>query len=158
MSNSTDFLNDLIHKIESFHNPSIAHKLIYFESKIIIESKYKKMKIEYALNSYGYYPTQIKIIDLLRKGNNDIDPKSFDVSKTFNLTSDEGYEEIKEFITDFKDHLLEDYENLDYALKIKFNKFFIYIRCNEKLFSYEFISENSEIFEKIKKLYQEEFI
>jgi len=156
--NSTEFLDDLIDKIDSFHNLNIKYDFLNFEPKIIIESKYKKIKIEYALYSYGYYPEKIKIMDLLLKGNKDIDPKSFDVSKTFNLTYDKEYDEIKEFIIDFKDHEAKDYENLDYVLKIEYDKFFIYIRCNDKLFSYEFIPKKTSIYKNIKKLFLEESI
>ena len=152
MDNSTDFLNDIIHKIISFNNHSIKYEFLDFEPKLIIESKYKKIKIEIALNWHRYYPDQIRIINLLGKGNNDIDPISFDESKTFNLTSDEDYQEIEEFIYVFKYYQKKYSDNLDIVVKIKDYTLFIYIRCNEKLFSYEFKSKDSKFFESVKNL------
>ena len=152
VQNSTDFLNDLIDKIDSFHNLSIAYDFLNFEPKIIIESKYKKIKIEYYFNSKGNDIDIMKIWESLDEPNNIIDPKSFYKSKTINLTSDRDYEEIIDFIMDLKDHYIDDYEYLDFNLKINDCKLFIYIKCNEKLFSYEFIPKDSKFLDDIKTL------
>ena len=145
LDNFSYYLKNLIKLFED-------NNIIYFLPKIIIENKYYKIKIDYNLGSSGYYLDVIKIFESLNEPNFNVDNINFYESKKFNSNID--FDEIKKLILDLYANQVKDKDNLDYILRInKYDsKFFIFIRCNDKLYSYEYIFNDSNFSEEIEKL------
>ena len=145
-------ISDLINFVELFENNNIIYFFLNFEFIRIIEIEHYDIKIKYYSGSFGYYLRTIKIFESLKNKNFINDFTIFDVSKTFNLHSNKDLEELKKLILVLYTYQKSEPENLDYFL-IKPNYdsiFYVFIRCNEKLFSYEFRFENAYFFEDIK--------
>ena len=149
-------ISDFILFVELFEDNNIIYYFLNFKFIKIIQNEHYQIKIDCYSDSSGNYLESMKIFESLKEQNFINDSISFDESKTFNLRSDRDLEELKNLILNLYTYQKEvECKNLDYILnKPEYeSKFYIYIRCNGKLFGFEFRFENSYFFDEIKKFY-----